>query len=194
MHGFSLFSWRGDQWSTFASDSGKPRQNTRNASKYLRSLSYNFYLFLQEILQRRENAETWNQKMGARDCELVARNSERTIKLMQNKHLINRQRTLMIYYKDMAKGLSEELYTTQPHRRLIAAQRHNLQRRQPQLKEQCKIVNCFRLNASLRFPKSTLKQNIKVWTGLENHQRVQTNIPCKIRDQDKVDHFLINIV
>jgi hypothetical protein len=42
--------------------------------------------------------------MGARDSELVARNRERTMKLVQNKQLIKRQITLMIHYKDMVKG------------------------------------------------------------------------------------------
>jgi len=106
MHGFSLFSWRRALWSSFASDSGKQQHNTWNASKYLPTLSYKSYVFLHEILQRRENAETWDQKMVARDSELVARNRERTIKLMQNKQLINRKMTLMIYCKDVAKGWS----------------------------------------------------------------------------------------
>jgi len=42
--------------------------------------------------------------MGTRDRKLVARNRERIIKLMQNKQLIKRQTTLMIHYKDTAKG------------------------------------------------------------------------------------------
>ena len=63
-------------------------------------------MLLQEILQKRENAETWNQKTGARVSEPVARNTERTMKLMQNKQLINRQINLMFHYKDVVKGWS----------------------------------------------------------------------------------------
>jgi hypothetical protein len=53
--------------------------------------------------------------MGARDSELVARNRERIIKMMQNKQLIKRHTTLMIHYRDTAKDDMGELYTTQTH-------------------------------------------------------------------------------
>jgi hypothetical protein len=54
--------------------------------------------------------------MCARDSELVVRNRERIIEMMQNKQLIKRQTTLMIHYKDTAKDDLGELYTTQTNR------------------------------------------------------------------------------
>jgi hypothetical protein len=87
--------------------------------------------------------------MGARVSELVARNRERTIKLMWNKLLINQQMTLRIHCKHLVEGDRGELYTTQLHRRGKAVQGYILLRRHPLLDGQCRIVNCVRLNARL---------------------------------------------
>ena len=187
MHGFSLFSWR----RSFASDSGK-RQNKWNASKYLRSLSYNSYAFLHEILQKCENAENWNQKMDAKDSELVVRNLK--WEFMQNKQLINRQMTLMIHCKDMAKGWSGRTlqHTTSPTSKSSTETQPAKTSTTPEWTVQnCQLCQAERESMVSQVYLETKYQSMD-WARKSSPR--PDKYPLQNPGQYNVDHFLIYIV
>jgi len=191
MHGFSLFSWRKDLWSSFASDSGK-RQNTWNASKYLRTLSYNSCVFLHEILQKRENAETWNQKMDAKDSELVARNLR--WEFMQNKQLINRQMTLMIHCKHMTKGWSGRTlhHTASPtNKSSTETQPAKTSTTLEWTVQNCQLRQAERESMVSQVDLETKYQSMD-WE--RKSSPMSDKYPLQNPGQYNVDHFFINIV